>query len=490
MAALVAAIPADVLDRRIDPPGHTPHDGTAPPVVDLTHDSRQVGRGWAFVCIPGDTVDGHDFAPAAVAQGASVIIVERPLDLPVPQIVVTDARRAAGPAAAVVHGSPANRLDLIGVTGTNGKTTVTHMLAAVLAAVGRDVEQVGTLSGVRTTPEAADLQRSLAGFVADGIDTVVMEVSSHALALHRVDGCRFDVSVFTNLSQDHLDLHGSMEAYFRAKALLFEPALSDLGVVNRDDTFGRLLTDAAPIEMRTYSSEDASDVRVGVREHRFTWRGHDVVVPVGGTFNVSNSLAALTASVELGIDAGAAVAGLAGCPPIPGRFEHVSGPGDDIDVVVDYAHTPDGIAALIDALRDVADGRVVLVFGCGGERDADKRSLMGAAATAADVVVVTSDNPRREDPDAIIAAAVAGVDRSGSDHRYRDALIIDADRRRAIRAAIDVALPGDVVAIAGKGHETTQTIGLESLPFDDRVEARAGLERRRHDGECSVGAAT
>lgn len=445
-------------------------------LVDLTHDSRQVQPGWAFACVPGDQHDGHDFAEQAVAAGATLLLVERRLPSgsvgDTAQLVVTDVRRAMGFAAATVHGHPASALTLVGITGTNGKTTTTQLIGSILRAAGREERELGTLSGARTTPEATDLQRRLAGFVRDGVDTVVMEVSSHALALHRVAGTRFDVAVFTNLGRDHLDLHVSMEAYFRAKASLFMPDLSDLGITNLDDPYGRLLLDVAAIEMVGYSTDDARDLDVGIDHHRFVWRGQPVRVPIGGVFNVANSLAALNAAAALGIDPATAARGLAALPPVPGRFEVVSAPGAGVAVVVDYAHTPEGLEHVLRSARRLATGRVIAVFGCGGDRDADKRPLMGAAAAAnADVVIVTSDNPRREDPHAIVDAVLGGID-SG----YRERVSIEIDRRAAIEEAIGSARSGDVIVIAGKGHETTQTIGDRILSFDDREVARAVLD--------------
>jgi UDP-N-acetylmuramoyl-L-alanyl-D-glutamate--2,6-diaminopimelate ligase len=445
-------------------------------LIDLTHDSRQVRPGWAFACVPGGHVDGHDFAPGAVELGAELLLVERELPLDVSQIVVSDVRRAMGPVAAAMHGHPANKLRVIGITGTNGKTTTTHLLGSILQAAGFEQRQLGTLSGARTTPEAPDLQRRLAEFVEDGVDAVVMEVSSHALALHRVAATRFEVSVFTNLGRDHLDLHESMESYFRAKASLFTPELTVIGVSNLDDPYGRLVLDVAAIEMIGFSQDDALDVVVGVDHHSFTWRGHPVVVPIGGRFNVMNTLAALTAAEALSVDIEPAVRGLAECPPVPGRFEVVSDPErHEFAVVVDYAHTPDGLNELLAAARTLADGaNVIAVFGCGGDRDVDKRPMMGSvAAQNADIVVITSDNPRHEDPAAIIAAAAAGIDAE-----HRKAVLTEIDRRTAIAVALDAAQPGDVVVIAGKGHETTQTIGDDIRPFDDRVVARELLAER------------
>jgi UDP-N-acetylmuramoyl-L-alanyl-D-glutamate--2,6-diaminopimelate ligase len=331
----------------------------------------------------------------------------------------------------------------------------------------------GTLTGVRTTPEATDLQRRLADFVDEQVEAVVMEVSSHALALHRVAGIRFDVATFTNLGRDHFDLHESMEAYFRAKASLFTAEQSARGVTNTDDPYGSLLLDAASIEMVGFGLADAVDPRVSIDRVKFGWRGRRVEVPLGGRFNVMNALAALTTADALGIDTDVAVAGIATCPPVPGRFELVTDPDvHPFAVVVDYAHTPDGLVEVLTTARAIAaGGQVTVVFGCGGDRDRDKRPLMGAAAAAnADRVIVTSDNPRHEDPQAIIAAAVGGVE-----SRYRDAVRVEPDRRAAIDTAIRQARAGDVVVIAGKGHETTQTIGDTATPFDDRVVAREVL---------------
>ena len=442
----------------------------ATPIVDVTHDSRQVRPGWVFACVPGEHVDGHDFAGAAVDAGAAALLVERPLAYDVPQVVVRDVRRTMGWFAAGVHGHPATKLRTIGITGTNGKTTTSHLVAAILRSAGVATRVQGTLSGVRTTPEATDLQRLLAEYVADGVEAVVMEVSSHALALHRVAGMEFDVAVFTNLGRDHLDLHESMEAYFRAKASLFARSQSRRGVTNVDDPYGRLLLDAAEIDITGFSLADAEDPKAGADRVSFGWRGRPVTVPLGGHFNVMNALAALTAADVFGIDPDVAVAGIATTPAVPGRFEVVSEPGvHPFSVVVDYAHTPDALVGVLAPARSIAPaGDVVVVFGCGGDRDADKRPLMGAAAAAnADRVVITSDNPRQEDPQAIIDAALSGIEA-----RYRGAVRVEPDRRRAIELAIRDASPGDVIVIAGKGHETTQTIGDIVTPFDDRSEAR------------------
>jgi UDP-N-acetylmuramoyl-L-alanyl-D-glutamate--2,6-diaminopimelate ligase len=363
---------------------------------------------------------------------------------------------------------------MIAVTGTNGKTTVTHLLASILRADARSVETIGTLSGALTTPEAPDLQRRLAGFVRDGADAVVMEVSSHALVYERVAGTRFDLSIFTNLGRDHRDLHESMEAYFRAKASLFEPELSVRGVTNIDDPYGQLLHDAGQIPMVGFSRDDARDIVVDVSSHRFTWRGQPISVPFGGHFNVMNSLAALVAADLVDVAPVVAAEGLASCSSVPGRFETVSDPDrDGMAVVVDYAHTPDGLDEVLRSARStVGAGRVIAVFGCAGDRDTEKRPTMGAVgASLADVAVITSDNPRSEDPEAIVQDVVAGV---AEDDRSK--AHVEVDRKAAIAYAIQAAEPGDIVVIAGKGHEATQTIGDQIIEFDDRVVARRLLE--------------
>jgi UDP-N-acetylmuramoyl-L-alanyl-D-glutamate--2,6-diaminopimelate ligase len=444
-------------------------------VSDVVHDSRDVTSGALFACLVGDHDDGHRFAATAIELGATALLVERELPHDVAQIVVGDTRRALGHVASAFHGHPSAAMTTVGITGTNGKTTSAHLLAAALRGTGRAVEVLGTLSGTRTTPEAPHLQRRLAEWRDAGTDAVVMEVSSHALALHRVDGTSFDVAVFTNLGRDHLDLHRSMEEYFRAKAALFTPALSAQGVVNRDDPYGRLLLDVGDIPVHTFGLDDAHDVTFGADVHRFRWRDREVTVPIGGDVNLPNSLAALATCEVLDVDLDAAVAGLAQAGPVPGRFELVGG---DLDigfaVVVDYAHTPDGLEVVLGSARRIAAdrGRVIVVFGCGGDRDRDKRRHMGAAAAGgADVVVVTSDNPRTESPEAIIDDVLDGVAPG-----YRDRLVVEADRRAAIGLALGEARRGDVVVIAGKGHETTQTIGATAHPFDDRVVARELLE--------------
>lgn len=443
-------------------------------ITSVTHDSRAVLPGTLFCCIPGATADGHDFAAAAVDAGAVALLVARPLPLPVPQLVSTNPRRAMALLAAAFSGHPSRRLRLVGVTGTNGKTTTTSLIAAVTSHAGIPTAVIGTLTGRHTTPEATDLQPLLAAHLDAGIECVVMEVSSHALALHRVDGCMFELAVFTNLGRDHLDLHGTMEAYFAAKASLFTSGLASRGLANCDDPHGRLLADGAPIVMHCFQSSDMANLSVTPVSHEYDWRGERIHVALGGRYNAMNSLAAATATAMMGIGVEQIAAGLAAASPVPGRFEPID-VGQPFSVVVDYAHTPDGLQELLASVRAAAEGRVLVVFGCGGDRDREKRPEMGEVASRlADRVVITSDNPRSEEPQSIIDAIVAGVPDG-----YRQRVVTEPDRRRAIAAAFAEACPGDVVVIAGKGHETTQTIGSDVLDFDDRVVARSLLEASR-----------
>ncbi len=437
-------------------------DAATTPVTGIAHDSRRVDPGDLYCCVPGASTDGHEHAPTAVGAGAVALLCERPLGLGVPEVRVPSVRGAMGAAAAAIFDHPSDATAVVGVTGTNGKTTTTHLLGALLEAAGRRSAVIGTLTGARTTPEAPELQAELAGFVERGVDVVAMEVSSHALDQRRVDGTRFRVAAFTNLSPEHLDHHGSMEAYFQAKARLFTPALTDRAVVDLDGVHGRLLRDGALVPTVGYSLADAEDLVPDATGSSFRWRGQPVRLGLPGRFNVANALAAATIAAELGLDPDVIAVSLSAAGPVPGRVERIE-LGQPFAVVVDYAHTPDGIEKLLAAIRELGHGRVAIVFGCGGDRDRTKRPLMGAAAAAgADRVIVTSDNPRSEDPGAIISDVLTGIPEDTD-------LLIEPDRRAAIRAALDWARPGDSVVIAGKGHETTQTTGDQVEPFDDRI---------------------
>lgn len=470
------------LDRLADSIGGTLHgvEGSAASeirIVDVTHDSRRAGAGVLFVAIPGFTTDGHDFVPSAVDAGAPAVVVERLLSTSVPQMLVDDARSVLGPLASRVHGYPASKLRTAGITGTNGKTSVTWLIESIAQATDR-VGVIGTLGvhmagrtmpAERTTPEADDLQRLLVQMVRSEISIVAMEVSSHALALCRVDGIHFDVVAFTNLSQDHLDFHEDMEDYFTTKARLFERDRSRQAVVWVDDEMGRRLAESCEIPLTTVGTTAADVIidigHVGLSGSRFSivGEGMDITIalPILGDFMVANAALAAVVCRRLGFDSRTIASGLERAQPIPGRFEHVSVPLD-ASVVVDYSHTPAGVEAAIESARRLTDGSIIAVLGAGGDRDRAKRPLMGRAASRADWVIVTSDNPRSEDPDAIMADVTAGVTAK------HDAL---RDRRAAIRRGLDLARAGDVVLIMGKGHEQYQEIGGRRIPFDDRVVA-------------------
>jgi UDP-N-acetylmuramoyl-L-alanyl-D-glutamate--2,6-diaminopimelate ligase len=392
--------------------------------------------------------------------------------LTVAQAVVPETRAAMGPIAAAFHGDPSRTLEVIGVTGTNGKTTTTHLLQSILDVDGRPAAVIGTLTGARTTPEATELQAQLAALRDEGVTAVAMEVSSHALAQRRIDGTWFRVGVFTNLSRDHLDFHHTMDDYFAAKASLFTPDRCATAVVNVDDPWGRRLADQLEIPWQPYSLELVDDIEVHADWSQCTWEGVTLRVPLGGRFNLMNALGAAVTAQALGVTPAVVADGLSRVGPVSGRFEPVVA-GQPFHVFVDYAHTPDGLEQLLTAAREIAgQGHVLVVFGAGGDRDRTKRAPMGeVAARLADQVVLTSDNPRSEDPSAIIDAVLEGIPN-------RSHLLVEPDRRAAIAAAVGRAQQGDVVVIAGKGHETTQTTGDVVVPFDDRAVARELMKAR------------
>ncbi len=460
-------------------------------IADLAYDSRRVGPGTLFFCFPGGKADGHDFASAAVDVGAAGLVVERPLDLPVPQVRVVDARAAMAPLAARFSGDPTAALRVAGITGTNGKTTTAFMVREILEAAGRRTGLLGTVKQVvggveeeveRTTPEAIDLQATFARMLASGDAACAMEVSSHALTLHRCDAIHFAVALFTNLTQDHLDFHADMEDYFHAKKLLFE-MVPGAAVVNVDDPFGARL--AGEIDCLTVSADGAeADFRAvevsfdagGSRFRALTPSGEiDVRTPMPGQFNVANALAALAVGGALGVDPAVGAAALASAGLVPGRFEPID-EGQDFAVIVDYSHTPDSLDNALRAARPLTKGRLISVFGAGGDRDQTKRPLMGrAGAERSDLAVITSDNPRSEDPAAIVEQV-----RAGAEENVRGAaeVIAEVDRRKAIALAFERAEAGDTVVIAGKGHEQGQEFeGGRKIPFDDRDVARDELRR-------------
>ena len=453
-----------------------PTEAGAVEISSVVHDTREVTAGALYCCVPGENVDGHDLAGAAASAGASALLVERTLDVPLPQLLARSVRDAMGPIADAFWDHPSERLTVVGVTGTSGKTTTTHLLHAIFVAHGWSSSVLGTLSGPRTTPEAPELQAHLAAEASAGRQAIAMEVSSHALAMGRVAATRFAVAVFTNLSHDHLDFHRDLEDYFEAKATLFTARYSDAAVVNLDDPHGAELARRDTVPTEGYSLGDARDLSIGATSCRFTWRGHDVSLPLGGRFNVSNALAAATAAARLGIPEATIVAGLAAAPAVPGRFEPVD-EGQPFAVLVDYAHKPGALEGALAAARDAAaDGRVIVVVGAGGDRDPSKRPEMGeVAGRLADRVILTSDNPRGEDPLAIIEAMRLGVPPDTD-------LSVEPDRRLAIALAVGEARSGDVVVIAGKGHEATQIVGDRTIEHDDRLVARDALRALRGSG--------
>jgi UDP-N-acetylmuramoyl-L-alanyl-D-glutamate--2,6-diaminopimelate ligase len=464
------------LERLITALGPVEVRGGAPTdIADLAYDTRQVEPGALFFCVPGERADGHDLAGEAVERGAVALVVERPLELGVPQLIVPSSRAAMAVAADEFFERPTEELVLAGVTGTNGKTTTAYLLHSILDAAGMRPGLIGTIESrvggesrpaVRTTPEAIDLQRTFRAMLDAGDRSCAMEATSHGSALGRLDGVRFRALAFTNLTQDHLDFHGSMDDYYEAKRRLFvehEPASA--AAVNVGDEWGRRLADElrrldrAPL--LTYGLVEGAELQ---------WHDVDVETHLRGRFNRENILAAVAVCRLLGIPDSAVSDGLGGLAGVPGRFESVV-EGQPFSVFVDYAHTPDSLANILRTARELAAGRVICVFGCGGDRDRGKRPEMGRiAAELSDVPIVTSDNPRSEDPQAIIDEILAGMPGAPE---------VEPDRRAAIELAIQQARQGDVVVIAGKGHEQGQEFADRKVPFDDREVAREAFRRLR-----------
>jgi len=457
--------------------GHAPVE-----IRDLAYDARAVEPGSLFFCVSGTRADGHDFAPQAVGAGAAALVVERPLDVPVPQLVVESARAAMPVAADEFFGRPTEQLQVAGVTGTNGKTTTAFLLYAILAAAGRRPGLLGTIESrvggerrpaIRTTPEAIDVQRAFREMLDAGDRSAAVEATSHGSALGRLDRVRFGALVFTNLTQDHLDFHGTLEDYFDAKRRLFTEARPP-AAVNVGDEHGRRLAEElrGQQELVTFglvgdAEIQADELDLGPRGARFRAGGIELETRLRGRFNVENVLGAVAAARLLGIDDDAIAYGVKELRGVPGRFEAVD-EGQPFAVLVDYAHTPDSLENVLRTARDLAQNRVICVFGCGGDRDRGKRPLMGRIATElADVAIVTSDNPRSEEPDAIIAEILAGAGDAE----------VEPDRREAIARAVEAADEGDVVVIAGKGHEQGQQFADCTVPFDDREVAREALRR-------------
>ncbi|HEU4977431.1 MAG TPA: UDP-N-acetylmuramoyl-L-alanyl-D-glutamate--2,6-diaminopimelate ligase [Solirubrobacteraceae bacterium] len=463
--------------------GEAARDAPEVEVSALALDNRAVVPGTLFFCVPGFTRDGHDFAGDAIARGAVALVVQRPLGLGVPEVLVDDVRAAMAPAAARLHGDPTATLRVAGITGTNGKTTTAFLLRGLLEAAGVHTGLLGTVTSIvggaerpveRTTPEAIELQACFRAMLDAGDEACVMEVSSHALALGRAAAIHWELAVFTNLTQDHLDFHAGMEDYFMAKRSLFE-AGPRVAVVNVDDQYGARLARELPGAVTVGIDSPGAALRAtavtsGRAGSSFEAGGMRLRTALPGRFNVLNALCAVAAARALGVAEEAIEQALPGAARVPGRFEPVE-EGQPFAVIVDYAHTPDSLRNVLRAARELAEGRVIVVFGAGGDRDRGKRPLMGAAAReGADVVIVTSDNPRSEDPEAIVAQVAEGA--GAAAERI-------LDRREAIARAVAIAQHGDVVVIAGKGHEQGQELaGGEKVPFDDATVAREALRAR------------
>lgn len=463
-------------------------------IKDLTYSSRNVVEGTLFFCIVGTAVDGHSFAQDALERGACGLVVQHFLDFDIPQIKVTDSRQSLALAAAIFFGNPSNKMNLVGITGTNGKTTTTFLVEHIVSRCGQNPGLIGTVecryanvkkSSLHTTPESRDLQALLCDMQKAEVDVVAMEVSSHAIALDRIAGCHFEVAAFTNLTQDHLDYHKTMENYFEAKAKLFSDYAIPKQVICIDGEYGKQLAQTSSLQTDTQvltvgTSEHADlyayDIEYAPHSTKLTLSFADqknrFTLPLVGRFNVENALVACGIGLMLGYDFVSICDALASSPQVPGRLESVQGlrgAHPDFGVLVDYAHTPDSVAKAIAAVKAVTKGRVICVFGCGGDRDSSKRPKMGRAALSADIAIVTSDNPRTEDPLKIIEQIQEGMDEK---ERY----FVYPDRREAIRYALHIAQPTDAVLIAGKGHEDYQIIGTTKYDFDDRLVAAQEIE--------------
>lgn len=460
-------------------------------ITGIAYDSRKVADGNAFVCIKGYETDGHKYAASAVEKGAAVIIAEDKIEVDVPVIYVEDSRKAIAELACTFYGEPAKKLSLVGITGTNGKTTITYLVKSILEAAGKTVGVIGTNQNIigdkmlltksttPTTPNALELQQLFTEMVYNGADYVVMEVSSHALELERVYGCEFAVGVFTNLTQDHLDFHKTMENYLNAKAKLF--GISKKGVVNFDDEGGKkIVSKGECADIMKVGLEDGCDLRA--ENIKFSSRGaeFDIIfkgeryaakIQIPGRFSVYNAICAAGAALQLGIDIETVTEGLAKATGVVGRVEVV--PTDtDYTVIIDYAHTPDGLENIINCVKGFAEGRTITLFGCGGDRDNTKRAVMGEiAGRLSDYSIITSDNPRTEDPELIVREIEEGMKRT--DGKYT----LITDRREAIGYALDMAKKGDVIILAGKGQETYQIIGKEKFDFDERLEVYKHLKK-------------
>ncbi len=469
-------------------------------VVDLTLDSRNVQKGWMFCCTKGSRFDGHDFADQAVALGASALVVARPLPLPIPQLILPSVRNGLGRISAYLNDYPSSKLDLIGITGTNGKTTTSYLLESILRTTKRSTGIIGTIEAryntsrqpsLYTTPEAPELHRHLRQMYEDHIDSVVMEVSSHGIDQHRIDATTFALSIFTNLTPEHLDYHGTIEQYYSVKAQLFTPDRTALALICVDDAWGRRLASQIRVPSFTFGQHPSADLRIS--SVSVTTTGTSLTVSglgldtrletsVVGACNAENAAAAYLAGRLLGATIEEARSGIATCEAISGRFQRIE-TSEDLLVVVDYAHTPDSIRALVNTARDIIGPhqRVILVAGARGKRDRFKRPELGRAAATADLAVLTTDNPGDEDPQSIVDQLIAGT----IDIPKKN-FIVELDRAVAIRRAILAADPGDAVLIVGRGHENSLRVGSTTINLDDREEALRSIQLRDHKNTSSL----
>ena len=447
----------DVFDR--------PPEARKMEISGIAENTDQVQPGYLFACVVGSHVDGHNLAAEAVSKGAVALLTERELDVAIPQVRVPDTRAALAFVAAAFYDDPSRHLRMFGVTGTNGKTTTARLLSSILQAYKWKTTTIGTLEGQYTTPPPVQMQALLGKYRDEGRNAIVMEVSSAGLVQHRVDAIRFSAGIFTNLSQDHLDYHKTMQSYFEAKSRLFEPGRCEKAVINRDDIYGRRLIERLATPCFPFGLDAAENLEVGPLGSSFDFEGQHIELPLIGRFNVSNALAAITAARSVSVPLGVIAGALANVAQVPGRMERIE-KGQPFTVIVDFAHTPDGLESVLNFARSTArqhDAKVAIVFGCGGDRDRAKRPHMGASAERlADRVIVTTDNARSEDPQVIANEVIAGMSNSNSAQ-------VELDRRAAITVALKIAAPGDVVVIAGKGHEATQEIAGVKTSFDDRL---------------------
>ena len=434
-----------------------------PEVNRVIHDSREVIEGDIFCCLRGEITDGHNYIQEAIKSGASAILAEEASGFNIPTFLVENVRTVLPRVASRIVGNPSKEISVVGVTGTNGKTSVVSMLAEILRTHGIPTATIGTLTGLLTTPESPELQRELRKYCSDGVEVVAMEVSSHSLVQKRVDETYFSTVAFTNLSHDHLDFHGKMESYYQAKGLLFTRQFSEKAVIETDSEYGRSYFEKAissGMEVESFSIKNRNVV-FEQKSSSFDWRGERVTIPLGGPFAFANALLSAEIAIQLGLEVQEIIPGLNSLNGINGRFETLP-VTQEVSAIIDYAHTPSALAELLEGCRKIVAGRIILVFGCGGDRDSEKRPLMGeVASVGADVNILTSDNPRGEDAEKIISEILSGMAMKPQ--------IVEVDRQKAIEEAVNEAEPGDLIVIAGRGHEEYQEIQGKAIPFSDRA---------------------